>query len=140
MLESFAQMVLEQRHLYNQNAAMKHGVPDPPRRTYTERRTVVTKPAPQPPDPEPGATRAVAPEPPRPVTVEQPKQSLWPLIALAAGSLLGGAGLTSLLIPRGEPDPPAAVVKPSDPGQTLLEYLDDRGYSRPLPGASDGSQ
>lgn len=147
MIEALAETVLETRYLYQQIAAMRHGAPDPPRRISNRvsvNRPVqrpISQPAPAPAQPQP------KPEPPvqttidaswRPAPPPAPASSTpgWALpAALIAGPLLTLAGLgTGAYLMQDDPPPPSppAVERAEDPGIPLLEYLDERGYSRPM--------
>lgn len=89
MVNALIQDLLETRFLYRQNAAMRHGVPVPPQRTYTNIATTIhdeptrqqqsAEPAPTPQSPQPGSppssqqpSQQPASPPPPP-----PQQHVW---------------------------------------------------------------
>jgi hypothetical protein len=146
MINALAESVLETRHLYQQIAAIRHGAPEPPRR-ITTRVNVDPLPASRPSD-LPKQPEAPKPEPPpqpkdtidatwRPIAPPPAQSSTpgWVLPAsLLAGPLLTLAGLgTGAYLFRSTPEPAPVVEQKQPDGIPLLEYLDERGYSRPAP-------
>ncbi len=121
--------LLETEHLYRQNAAFKHGVPEPPQRVKKRLVERVQVPEPQQPAPQPQP----APEPAPPITPPVPpaaQTSPWPKLAstaakLATAALLGGLGVYAYQAATADPAP---VVTPDN--QTLLEFLEREGYNR----------
>lgn len=134
------QEVLDQAHLYKQNASLKNGLPSMPvRNVVTDEPRVVEKIVEKPV--EKVVEKPVEKIVDRVVTQTVEKERSWlkdSLVGAAIGTLGlgGGVGLAALLMGRGEPskvEQPPAVVAPNESKNygDLLKYLRDNGYNLP---------
>lgn len=141
--DALVQEVLDHNHLYKENAALKNGLPTPPRRNVLSSPPLPKQePAPAPP-PQPANTlteRIV-----EKTTVTENPSSLVKNLLLGGALLSGGIGTgigAAMLLSR---DTQAPVVMESQPDATpvdpsptvdpkygdLLKYLRENGYNLP---------
>lgn len=140
--DALVQEVLDQNHLYKENAALKNGLPTPPRRNVLS-----SPPLPKPelvsPPPQPPVNTSTERIVEKTTVTESPNGLVKNLLlggALLSGGIGTGIGAATLfsrdatpIVIESKPDsPPIAPTQPVDPKYgDLLQYLRENGYNLP---------